>query len=306
MILFRIKRTLLFFISLLTFFSSYAQRRSELTEPDSNGVRHGTVYDEEGRVHSKVEIRYGSKHGESIIFHDNGNKKTVNHWENNMQVDSSVKYYKNGNVKYRGFFYVGLEHGESKFFDDINGSYLFSLFYEYGVLDSSNIELVNLNWRKVKIFEGKNEVHLPLPIYDSIYMPGVVKTIILGGTVESKSKINVLCVSKFIDMNVFNHLDTLQSVGLDKLKLSKIIQQWSVAAGEHNIPNYVTDKADASFTKKVNNKRKEYVFKIEYPNVGVIHKLVCIRDKDYCYLLQYICPQSLAKEYDKSFISKFK
>lgn len=265
----------------------------------------------------KVEIKYpngqlkiqgtilnGQKHGLSRTFYANGQIQTKNNWENGQQVGKSEKWFENGYKNAAGQMANGNQEGEWKYYNDLDGKYIYSVFYKNGVFVDYKFSDNKYNWRTVNIEKLAFTVELPSPIFDSTHITnGVIGYWTLYPWVTKK------------DIEYYGLIHT--SFQVDKEALKENIAHFGsnpqndmnllLSSGINDTPNLVEDKYQVVEHKPINLGAYEaFVIEIYFPELKVTFKSYYIPNKNGLQLVFGYFNELVSEENKNRFFESIK
>ncbi len=129
-------------------------------------------YHPNGQIKIKGTKKDGKMQGVSYVYYENGKKRKENHWENDVQIGETICWFENGNIDYKGQIKEGEEDGEWKYYNDLDGKYIYSVFYEKGGIVGYKFSRNKYNWRKIDLADLLITFDFPSHIFDSMTVPG--------------------------------------------------------------------------------------------------------------------------------------
>lgn len=186
-------------------------------------VEEVVFYYPNGHVKIKGTTKDGKKEGVSCIYYESGKKRKENNWENDIQVGGTTAWFENGNIKYKGQVKEGEEDGEWKYYDDLDGKYIYSVYYKNGEVINYHFSKNKYNWRKIDLPQLPVTFDFPSYIFDSASSDSyscywtmftwkqkseiefyLLSTMEMGGTEEIKQLMCHLAEDKASYVNLFS------------------------------------------------------------------------------------------------------
>lgn len=144
----------------ITTFQSWGQQTPQ--------IENVVFYYPSGQIKLKGTTKDGKKEGVSYAYYESGKKRKENNWENDIQVGQTTYWFENGVIEYKGQLKEGKEDGEWKYYNDLDGKYIYSVFYEKGEIVKYHFSKNKYNWRKIDLPALSITFDFPSYIFDSI------------------------------------------------------------------------------------------------------------------------------------------
>lgn len=212
-----------------------------------------TLYHPNGKLKVLAFEKNGMKHGISKTYYENGQQKTEKNWQNDIENGKTTFWYKNGFKNYEGQIDNGLESGEWKYYDDIDGKYIYSVFYNKGkIIDYKYIE-DQYRWRIKNLKSINILAEFPNTI-DSLISPGIMSGYWAMFPYKNKTDLEYYLVGEMpmaLSNDEFNKsMNSVQTGESDIL-----LQLFKNSVNDTTTPNIFHDKYSwDSFEKvKINN-----------------------------------------------------
>lgn len=128
-------------------------------EEYDNGIKNGISikFYETGEVFEEAEWKNGIQDGKYQVLYTNGEPLIQCLFSNNMRNGIFISYYQNGRAEMKANYKNNLRHDEWKFYNEA-GEYLYSLYYNEGVILNPEVRDSIDNIQMQNLEKGKNSI----------------------------------------------------------------------------------------------------------------------------------------------------
>ncbi|MBX9448997.1 MAG: hypothetical protein KL787_04475 [Taibaiella sp.] len=204
-----------------------------------------------GQIKIKGTTLNEKKQGVSRTFYENGNIESQNNWDNNIQTGRTLKWFENGYKKLEGQLENGQETGEWKYFDKLDGEYIYSVFYKNGKEVDFKFSSDKYKWRRLELPTLDFIIELPTFLMDSFYAENTYSAYWAMYPWFNKNEVEYYSIIRThfpIDNNMLqNSIKELENGNLDFLDLLR-----NNSTNVSSIPNFNVDKFEIVKSQKIN------------------------------------------------------
>ncbi|WP_162903183.1 toxin-antitoxin system YwqK family antitoxin [Taibaiella koreensis] len=130
-------------------------------------IENVVFYYPDGQVKLKGTTKDGKKEGVSYAYYESGKKRKENNWKNDIQIGKTTEWFENGVIDYKGQLKDGKEDGKWKYYNDIDGKYIYSVYYKNGEIVKYHFSRNKYSWRKIDLPQIPITFDFPGHIFDS-------------------------------------------------------------------------------------------------------------------------------------------
>ncbi|GEM_PF-1389266 len=133
-----------------------------------NGLQPVIIKYPDGQVKVEGTKLNGKKQGVSRTYYADGQLQTENHWDKDVQVGKSTKWFENGVKKEEGHMLLGEQDGEWKYYDKLDGQYIYSVFYDKGKMVHYTFAGDKYRWRNIELSDMDITFSFPTYLMDGV------------------------------------------------------------------------------------------------------------------------------------------
>lgn len=242
----------------------------------------------------KIELRYpngslmvegtslnGQKHGISKTYYSNGVLKTRNNWKNDVQIGETTHWYPNGGLSYTGFLSNGLESGAWRYYDQLDGDSVYTVYYKYGKIDSVTYDGDKYRWRTINLPLVDFTFQFPSYLVDSAYTPGVFIGYWTMFPYENKKDVEFYSVMRFDKKMELTNFFNRKEGELTSEEWMTLTRLFGSGLYDPSVPSLDFDRYKVLKSKLVPfNGKKNFELIILYTDLEVEFKAVIIPFSD--------------------------
>lgn len=135
---------------------------------NTDGLRQVVLRYPNGQIKVEGTTWNGKKQGMSRTYFENGQLQTENHWDNGVQTGKSTKWFENGLKGEEGYMLFGDLDGEWKYYDKLDGQYIYSVLYDKGEMVHYSFAGDKYRWRNIELSDMDITFSFPTYLMDGI------------------------------------------------------------------------------------------------------------------------------------------